>query len=103
MNFGLADVLAGFNRRRGLDPFLFDLVQQALFDLLLLTSPVTLCLVLGAQLRPCLGETLLVRAVLVVGAKDAVPPAEGGGVVVGEGHVVEVVVVGAGPEGEDVL
>lgn len=48
-------------------------------------------------------ETGAVGAVAVVGVERAVPPAEGGGEVVDEGHVVEVVVLGAGPEGEDVL
>jgi hypothetical protein len=66
--------------------------------------------VLDRLLRLCVGRgraggrhALLVRAVLVVRAEHEVPPAEGGAIVVHEGHVVEVVVVGAGPEGDDVL
>ncbi len=52
---------------------------------------------------PRLLHTLLVLPVLVIGAEDEVEVTEAGGVVVDEGHVVEVVVVSAGPEGEPVL
>jgi hypothetical protein len=48
-------------------------------------------------------HALAVRLVLVVGAENGIPPPEGGAVVVHERHVVEVVMIGAGPEGEDVL
>jgi len=44
-----------------------------------------------------------VRAVLVVCTEDSIPPAERGREVVGESHMVEVVVLGAGPEGKDVV
>jgi hypothetical protein len=62
-------------------------------------------LVLGGVLGRGLGggDARLVRAVLVVRAEHVVPPAEGRAVVVHERHVVEVVVVRAGPERDDVL
>ena len=41
------------------------------------------------------GLSGLVSEVLLVGAKDVVPPPEAGREVVGEGHVVVVVVLGA--------
>jgi hypothetical protein len=41
--------------------------------------------------------------VLVVGTHEIVAPAEGSGEIVHKSHVVEVVVVSTGPEGEDVL
>lgn len=44
-----------------------------------------------------------VVVILVVGPHDVVAPAEGGGEIVYESHVVEVVVISTGPEGEDVL
>lgn len=50
-----------------------------------------------------LSDTLAVCTVLVVSAEDEVEVAERGGVVVGEGHVVEVVVFSAGPQWEDVV
>jgi hypothetical protein len=49
------------------------------------------------------GHALLVCPVLVIGPEHEVPPAERRAVVVDERHVVEVVVVGTGPEWDDVL
>ena len=46
---------------------------------------------------------LPVCTVLVVCTEDTVPPTEGGGVVVGERHMVEIVVLGPRPEWQDVL
>lgn len=64
-------------------------------------------LVLGRALARELGlgrgHALAVLAVLVVRAEHEVPPTEGRRVVVRERHVMEVVVVGAGPEGQEVL
>lgn len=60
---------------------------------------------LGRSLHRSLGSSqfLLVLAVEVVSATDMVPPTERGRKVVGEGHVVEVMVVSTRPEGDDVL
>lgn len=57
----------------------------------------------GTGFSLLLSDTLAVCTVLVVGAKDEVEVPEGGGVVVGEGHVMEVVVFSAGPQWEDVV
>lgn len=48
-------------------------------------------------------QASLVGAILVIGAEEIVEVAEGRRVVVDKRHMVEVVVVGARPEGEDVL
>ena len=44
-----------------------------------------------------------VLTILVISTKDVIPPPERGREVVGEGHMVEVVVVSTRPEGENVL
>lgn len=44
----------------------------------------------------------LVRVVLVIGTEAVIPPPEASGIAVDEGHVVEVVVVCASPEGDPV-
>lgn len=46
---------------------------------------------------------LLVGDVLLVGTKDVVPPPEAGGEVIREGHVVIIVVLRTGPEGQPVV
>ena len=49
------------------------------------------------------GDTRTVFTVLVVSAEDAIAPPERGGEVVREGHVVEVMMLSARPEGNNVL
>jgi len=49
------------------------------------------------------GDTCAVFTVLVVSAKDAIAPPERGREVVREGHVVEVMMLSARPEGNNVL
>lgn len=73
-----------------LQPLLLDLLQ------LLLLQRVPL-LGLGSS------HTLLVRAVLVVRAEQVVPPSERSRIVVHERHVVEIMVICATPERDDVL
>ena len=51
----------------------------------------------------CSLYALGVLVILVVGPHDVVAPTEGGGEIIHESHVMEVVVIGTGPEGEDVL
>lgn len=48
-------------------------------------------------------DTFDVLVILVVGAHNVVAPTEGGGEIVHESHVVEIVVVSTSPEGKDVL
>lgn len=51
----------------------------------------------------CSLELCLVRTVLVVGAKEMIPPAERSGIIVGERHVMEIVVICTRPEWQNVL
>lgn len=48
------------------------------------------------------GKTVAVFTVLLICTKDKIPPTEGCRVVVGKGHVVEIMVLCAGPERKNV-
>lgn len=48
-------------------------------------------------------DLLAVRSVLVVSTEDTVPPPERSGIVVSEGHMVEVVMLGARPKWQNML
>ena len=63
--------------------------------------PLSLTLVLHCSLLS--SDTCAVFAILVISAKDAVAPSERGGKIVRKGHVVEVMMLSARPEGDDVL
>jgi len=79
------------------DTLCLDLIHELLLKLL----HILLACVLHRLLRSL--DACTVFAVLVVGAADEVPPAEGGRVVVGERHVVEIVVLSARPERNNVV
>jgi hypothetical protein len=79
------------------DTFSLDLIHQVLLELLDILRRGIFHRLLGGL---DLGTVL---SVLGVGSTGPIPPAEGGGVVVGEGHVVEVVMLGTRPEGDDVV
>jgi len=48
-------------------------------------------------------DACTVLLILLVGTEHAIPPPKGSGVVVGEGHMVKVMVLGTRPEGKDML
>lgn len=81
----------------GDDPLRLDLCHQLRFDLLLLLLRRVLHSFLSGV------DASAVCLVLEVRAKDPIPPAERGGEVVCESHVVEIVVLGTRPEGQNVL
>jgi hypothetical protein len=56
-----------------------------------------LCCILGSF------YTLNVLLIFIVCTHEEIAPAKGGGEIVHESHVVEIVMIGAGPEGENVL
>jgi len=58
---------------------------------------------LGLLSLELVGLALLVGEVLLVGTKDVVPPPEAGREVICEGHVVIIVVLRTGPEGQPVV
>jgi hypothetical protein len=66
-------------------------------------SFITLRLALVLHCRLLGRDTRTILAVFVVSAKNAVAPPERGRKVVCKGHVVEIVVLSARPEGDDVL
>jgi hypothetical protein len=76
---------------------LFDLIQQFLRQHLLL--------LFASRLHGRFGSanTGTVFLILFVRPKYPVPPPERGSVVVRKSHVVEIVVISARPEGDDVL
>lgn len=95
MYFNLAPRTPQANLFSGLFSFytlLFSLIKQLLLNNLSIFTSGFSSLNLGPVL-----------SVLVIGTEDVIPPSERSGVVVGEGHVVEVVMVSTRPEWKDVL
>lgn len=86
-----------FSLSLSFDTLLLNLVHELTLNSVLLL----LCRILHRIFSSL--DLLLVLPVLAIGTAEPVPPAEGGGVVVGEGHMVKIVVVSTGPEGNDVL
>lgn len=66
-------------------------------------SLVALRLALVLHCRLLGRDACAILAIFVVSAKNAVAPSERGGKVVREGHVVEIMMLSARPEGDDVL
>lgn len=98
LHLGLAtEDATGLSFRLSLDALRLHLRHKFVFKLLLLLGACALHRLLRSL------DTLTVRPVLIVRATDPVPPAEARREVVRERHVVEVVVLCAGPEGKDVV
>lgn len=79
------------------DPLRLNLGHQFLLERLELLLCGVLHVGLGSR------DASAVFPILVVSTKDPVPPSKRGGVVVHEGHMVEIVVLGARPEGNDIM
>jgi hypothetical protein len=90
-------IVLGFSLRFCTETFLFYLLLKFALHLFLFLYRGTLHRRLGSV------DSRFILAVLVVGSADVVPPAEGRGEIVGESHVVEVVVVSARPKWDNVL